>query len=598
VQIRARPYDVGRIRARDIGVHFYRFLPNWRWVAERIWRVERAFGRARAEDRAENDTRLRIFFVLALFIAALLTLAAGATRSALFSGRRRNSAVGALVGSRADLTDRNGLLLATDLPHFSLYYDPRENWDPDEVRRVLTSALPELSPQRLGHALGADRRQYLLAALTPADKDRIDDLGLPGVSFEPEPKRAYLVGPTAGHLIGYADRGGVGLAGAELAFDQTIRANGGKGTVALSIDLRVQAALQDELEKAADNFHVIGAVGIVTNVHTGEILAMASYPAFNPNAAGTTPPANMINHAAATVYEPGSVFKIFTLAMGLDSGVASINTEFDARKPLVIGRQTIHDYDKDNTYLPLWKVFTHSSNIGAARLGLLAGAARMEHYFKSFGLFAAAPSELVESAKPIAPKRLSDNVVASMSFGSAISVSPLALATGMGAVLNGGEYIPLTIRKLAPGDRPKGRRVIAESTSRTMLDLMRLNAIDGTGTKADAAAPGYSVGGKTGSQEKVIGGHYNRKKLVSSFAAVFPTSGPIDADRYFVLIMLDEPQATKETFGFATGGWTAAPAAGRTIERIAPLLGVKRDWSAMPPIKTFALAAKSDSAER
>ena len=551
--------------------------PGWRWLIGRIWRVEHAFERAKAAARPEDDTRLRIFFVLAMFAAGFLTLAVGATRAALFSDASRGGVAVAPAGARADLVDRNGQLLAIDLPHFGLYYDPRENWNPEEVRRALSAALPELSATRLDHALRADRRQYLLGGLTPDQKARLDDLGLPGISFEPESHRVYPLGPTAGHLIGFVDRGGVGLSGAELGLNGAIHSNAGKAPVALSIDLRVQAALQDELQKAAIMHKVIGGVGIVANVHTGEILAMASYPAFDPNASGATPASNMINHAAATVYEPGSVFKVFTLAMGIDAGLATPDTMFDARTPLQMSGRTIHDYDKDNSMLPLWEVFTHSSNIGAARLGLMAGPDRMNRYFRSFGLFDPAPSELAESARPITPRKLTDDVVASMSFGHNISVSPLAIATGMSAILNGGEYRPLTIRKLDPAASPApAKRVISEITSRTMLDLMRRNVVEGTGGKAEAQAPGYRVGGKTGSAEKAIGGHYERKKLVSSFAAVFPTDGPLNADRYLVLIMLDEPQPTKETFGFATGGWTAAPAAGKVIERVAPYLGVAR----------------------
>ena len=248
-----------------------------------------------------------------------------------------------------------------------------------------------------------DKRQYLIGGLTPEEKDKIDDLGLPGLSFEPEAKRVYLLGPTAGHLIGFTDRGGLGIAGAERALDSDIRDNAGRGPVALAIDLRVQAALQDELEKAAAKFQIADGVGMVVNVRTGEILGMASYPDFDPNKAGSTPPANMINHAAATVYEPGSVFKVFTLAMGIDSGAANINTMFDVHTPLVLPGQTIHDYDKGDSALPLWQVFTHSSNIGAARLGLKAGAATMDRYFKSFGLSRPWPrSELEEFGSPAA----------------------------------------------------------------------------------------------------------------------------------------------------------------------------------------------------
>ena len=561
---------------RPVELALYRIPPTLRWIASLIWHIEHDFERARAEGRAVEDARKRIRFVLLLFVAGFLTLGFRATKAALFPALDKAEAYATIEGERADLTDRNGQLLAVDLPHYGLYFNPKENWDLDEVQRKLPTVLPQLAPDRLARALHAGRREYLMGALTPDEKARIDDLGLPGISFEDEVGRVYPQGVTAGHLVGFVDRGGAGLAGAELGLDAPIKAGAGHGEVALSVDLRVQAALQDELQKAAANFGVIGAVGIVTNVRTGEVLGMASYPSMDPNNAGTTPPADLINHAAATVYEPGSVFKMFTLAMGLDAHLANINTLFDARTPLTLGGQTIHDYDKDNAMLPLWEVFTHSSNIGAARLGLLAGGDRMQRYFSSFGLFAAAPSELKESARPITPRAMTDNVVASMAFGHAISVSPLALATGMGAILNGGNYIPLTIKKRDPAAPLPEHRVLAATTSSTMLYLMRLNATEGTGVKADAAAPGYRVGGKTGSAEKALGGHYERKKLVSSFAAVFPTDGGFDQDRYLVLIMMDEPHATKETFGFATGGWTAAPVAGKVIERIAPVLGVQR----------------------
>ena len=564
------------MRAADLAL--YRAPPALRWVLRLIWHIEHDFERARAEGHALDDARRRIRFVFLMFSAGFIVLAVCATRAALFPSVERVAALATPDGARADLVDRNGQLLAVDLPHFGVYFNPAENWDTDEVLRKLPAVLPQLSPERLQRALHATRRQYLIGGLTPEEKAKVDDLGLPGISFENEVGRVYPQGSSAGHLIGFVDRGGSGLAGAELALNQPVTDNAGKAAVPLSIDIRVQASLQDEVTKAAEKFGAIGGVGIVTNVHTGEILGMASYPAFDPNKAGDTPAANMINHAAATVYEPGSVFKVFTLAMGLDTGLANVDTKFDVATPLQLaGGRVIHDYHKGDQILPLSKVFTHSSNIGAARLGLMVGPERMDKYFRSFGLFAAAPSELKESARPLVQKRLDENTVASMSFGEAIAVSPLAIATGMNAIVNGGEYIPLTIKKLDPSQVPQGRRVISETTSRTMLDLMRLNVTseDGSGKKADV--PGYSVGGKTGSAEKSAGGGIARRKLVSSFAAVFPTDGPMNADRYFVLIMLDEPKPTKDTFGFATGGWTAAPAVGHVVERIAPYVGVKRE---------------------
>ena len=554
----------------------YRQPQPLRWLTDRLWRIEHAFERAKAADKAEDSTRLRMFFILLVFLAGFLILGAMATRAAMFSAIDRDAAAGDLPDQRADLVDRNGQLLAIDLPHYGLYYDPRDNWNADEVRRDLAANLPQLSAQRLDAALKADKRQYLIGGLTPAEKQQIDDFGLPGVTFETESRRVYPLGPTAAHLIGFVDKGGVGLSGAEKALEGPVHQSSDGKPVALGIDLRVQAALQDELAKAAGTFKAVGGVGIVTNVRTGEILGMASYPNYDPNNLGAATPDQMLNRVAAARYEPGSVFKVFTVAMGLDSGVATLNTKFDARSALVLAgrKNAIHDFDKDGTYLPLWEVFTHSSNIGAARLGILAGKDRIDRYFRAFGLFNAAPSELTESARPILPREMNESTIASVSFGQGIAVSPLALATGMGAVLNGGDYIPLTIRKI--DQPPKGRRVVSEETSRQMLDLMRLNAAQGTGRSADQQAPGYRLGGKTGTAQKPVGGRYDATKKISSFAGIFPTDGPMGADRYFVLIMLDEPQGNAQTGGWATGAMVAAPAVGKIVERIAPYLGVSR----------------------
>jgi cell division protein FtsI (penicillin-binding protein 3) len=458
-----------------------------------------------------------------------------------------------------------------------MYINPREVSDPSATKAALLSALPALSLVHLDTALNGPHKVYYVAsAIAPDVKDRIHDLALPGVTFAEEPARAYPLGETGAHVIGFSDKGGRGLAGVEKALDSEIRDDAGHEPVPLSIDLRVQGALQDELSAAAQHFQVVDAVGMVVNVRTGEILGMASWPDFDPNNPGKANPSGMINRAAATVYEPGSVFKVFTLAMGLDAGTTRVDKVYDVHTPLILPGQIIHDYDKGDTNLPLWEVFTHSSNIGAARMALESGAANMDHYWHAFGLYQKAPSELIESAHPLVPRKLSSNSVASMAFGHSISVTPLMIATGMSSILNGGIYRPLTLKKLEPGKAPApGRQVIKPSTSRTMLNLMRLNATIGTGRKADI--PGYSVGGKTGTATKLVHGRYSGGKInLASFAAVFPTDGPLDEDRYYVLIMMDEPHATPETGGFTTGGVVSAPIAGKVIERIAPLLGVRR----------------------
>jgi cell division protein FtsI (penicillin-binding protein 3) len=555
------------------------FSPLGRWIMRRLWWVEHAFERARASDKAVDDTRLRIFFVLALFAAGFVTLALGAGKAALFSPYGRGGELLApMPGARGELTDRNGEILALDLPRYGLYVDPHEMVRKDAVRAALLQTLPQILPAKLDKILADDRRQYVIGQLTADQQGQIHDLGLPGVTFEEESGRDYPLDTLAAHVIGLTSKDGVGLAGAEKAFDKAMRTD--RATpIALSIDLRVQGALENEVDKAASAYQADDAVGMVVNVRTGEVLGMASYPSYDPNDPMQGDPRNQINHAAATVYEPGSVMKVFTLAMGIDSGVATPDTMFDVRTPLVLGSQTIHDFDHGDASLSLAHVFTHSSNIGAARLGLLAGAPTMDRYFSDFGLFKAAPSELVESVHPLISKSLtSPNIVASMSFGHSISVTPLQIAAGMSAILNGGVYRPLTLRKLPTGQAPAiGHRVLQEQTSRTMLDLMRLNVTEGTGAKADAL--GLRVGGKTGTATKLLNGHYEEGKNVAnlaSFAAIFPTDGAFAADRYLVLIMMDAPKPNAADSGITTGAFTAAPVAGRVIDRIAPFVGVRR----------------------
>ena len=552
--------------------------PNWRWIKDLVWRIEHAFERAKAAGRAEDDTRIRILVVLAAFSVGFVVLAAGAAKMALYPEVSRVDASGLDAGmARTDVVDRNGSMLAIDLAHYGLYLEPREIWDTSETKRALLAILPDLPEARIDRALKSKHRGFLVGGLTPTVKAQIHDLGLPGVTFEPEQKRIYPLGPTAAHLIGFADTGGRGLEGAEAAFNDDIRKLAdAKTPFALSIDLRIQAALEDELTKAAQEFGPRGAVGVVTNVKTGEVLGMASWPTFDPNHPGLATDEQKLNRAASAVYEMGSTFKAFTVAIGLDTGVATPSSTFDARAPFHLGYRTIHDYHATSKILSLVEVFQHSSNIGTARLAEQIGPNRLSHYFGALGLTRPAKVELKESAMPLIPQKWDEDAVASTSFGHGIDVSPLALSRAMGALLNGGSLVPLTIRKLPDDAKVQGPRVVSEKTSLEMLQIMRANVTGGSGGKADV--PGLTVGGKTGTGEKYdpsIRG-YSPTKQVSSFAAVFPTDGDANTNRYFVLILLDEPHGNAATSGFSTGGWVAAPAAGRVIERIAPFLHVQR----------------------
>jgi cell division protein FtsI (penicillin-binding protein 3) len=581
----------------SLGLQAFGTSPISRWLARRMWQLEHAFERARASGKAEDDTRIRIFFVLMLFSAGFLTLAVGATRAALFSDAGKGDALAPIVGAaRADIVDRNGQLLAADLLHYGLYIDPREIWDTGETRRALTQALPDLEPARLERALRADRRTFVIGALTPEVRARVHDLGLPGVSFEPEERRVYPLGYTGAHIIGFADTGGDGVAGAEAALNEDIRAQvANHGTVPLSIDLRVQAAVEDELYKAAANFQPKGAVGVVVNVHTGEILGMANYPTFDPNQPGKYSLDNRLNRAAASIYEMGSTFKGFTVAIGLDTGVATPMSTFDATHPFQIGYRTINDYHATHKVLTLVEVFQHSSNIGTARLAEQIGPERMGQYFANLGLTRPAKVELLESARPLTPRVWDQDAVASTSFGFGMNVSPLALSRAYSALANGGKLLPLTIRKLPAGAKVDGPRVVSERTTLTFLQIMRANVTGGSGKSANI--PGLNVGGKTGTGNKFdpVTRRYSSTKQVSSFAAVFPTDGAVSDPRYFVLVLMDEPQ--KDATGAdPTGGIVAAPVVGKVIERIAPFLGVKRRMDTLPYAQ-LAEATAADAGE-
>ena len=556
-----------------------------RWLMERVWGLEHAFERARASGRAEDDTRLRIFVILVFFALGFVILAVGATRAALFSDAARAEGGPLTVGaSRVDLVDRNGQMLAADLLHYGLYIDPREIWDPAETRRTLMAAMPDLDPRRLERALGGHRRVFVTGALTPEARTKVNDLGLPGVTFEPEQHRIYPLGPTAAHIIGFSDSGGEGLSGAEAAFNAEIRgaARGGQ-PMPISIDLRVQGALEDELWKGVAEFRPKGAVGVVADVHTGEILGLASWPVFDPNRPGKSSIDAQTNRAANSIYEMGSTFKAFTVAIGLDTGVATPETKFDATHPFQIGYRTIKDYHATRAVLNLVEVFQHSSNIGTARLAMAVGPQRMGAYFDRLGLTQPAKIELIETRRPLTPKVWNEDAVASTSFGFGMNVTPLAVTRAMLPLVNGGQSIPLTIHRLDPGAKVGGTQVVSQKTSLQMLSIMRANVTGGSGKSANIE--GLYVGGKTGTGNKwdPAARRYSSTKQVSSFAAVFPTTGSLQTKRYFVLILMDEPG--RGHLGLdPTGGIVAAPVAGRVIERIAPFLGVRRQAAGVPQV--------------
>ncbi|MDC7682535.1 penicillin-binding protein 2 [Asticcacaulis sp. BYS171W] len=544
------------------------------WVADRMWKVEHAFERANAVTGERlSSARMRIFFILMVMGVIYVVLAGFAIKAAV-SGGHGGVDLGLPADARADIVDRNGQMLATDISNFDLFIDPTDIMAADRplVKRALIQLLPDVPRDTLDAAINGDGRTMVMRWLKPSDKARILSYGLPGVGFEAQRVRGYPLGETGGFYIGMTERAGKGLAGAERAFQDQIA--GSSTPFMLAMDLRVQGALENELRGVAMAQEAKGAIGLVTNVRTGEVIAMASWPEFDPNAAGKYADNNKLNRVTNSVFEVGSVFKVLSVAIGLESGSASLNSVYDARTPYSIGKRKISDYHAENRLMTLEDVFLVSSNIGTTLMAESVGVDTMTKFYNSLGLFRAADIELAETASPLVPKKWSKDSLASSSFGHGMSISPLSYAQAAASTMNGGYLRPFTLRKYDGTSPLKGERVFSANTSRQMLDLMRVNVLKGTGGKANA--PGLRVGGKTGSAEKVIGGRYDRSKLLSSFVGVFPTDGNIEDDRYMVMIMVDEPKGNTETHGLRTGGWVAAPVVGRVIDRIAPFLNVAR----------------------
>ena len=468
---------------------------------------------------------------------------------------------------RGDIVDRNGLLLATSVVTKSLYANPSEILDVESATAALMAVLPELDAASIRERLSRDRQFiWLERNLTPSEYLAVHRLGVPGFYFLDEPRRIYPQGSLTSHIVGITDVDGHGLGGVEQSFDDVLLA--GEGAVTLSVDLRVQHILREELAAGAEEFQAIGASGVVLDVNSGEVLAMVSLPDFDPNHPGDAEEIARFNRNTLGVYEMGSVFKVFNTAMALDAGLANPNSVYDASHPLQIGRFTINDFHPKWRPLTVAEILLYSSNIGSALIARNAGAERQEAFMRQLGMLERSPVELPEVGAPIVPSPWRDVNVLTIAFGHGLAVSPLQVVSGFAAMANGGNLIPATLVRQEEGAEIAGRRVISETTSLMMRRLMRMVVDQGSG-RADAE--GYEVGGKTGTAEKARGrSGYNENALLSSFIGVFPMHDP----QYVVLVTLDEPQGNEETYGYATGGWVSAPVVSRVVGRIGPLLSV------------------------
>jgi cell division protein FtsI (penicillin-binding protein 3) len=470
---------------------------------------------------------------------------------------------------RGQILDRKGRLLATNLPITVLHADPAEIMNPVAAARALAPLLPRHDEAALVRLLTKDTRYVELdRKLTPARHAEILNLGIPGIHFRKSTLRAYPSGRLAAHILGQVDTDNNGLAGVEKSLDAHLAS--GKN-VTLSIDAGIQAIVAREINKQIQIFEAIGGAGVMLDIESGEVLALVSLPDFNPNHFGGTDADTRFNRATLGLYEMGSTFKVLNTAMALQAGTTTINRRYEVAKPLRIGGHRISDFHVYDWPLTVPEILVLSSNIGSARMAAEIGAETQQAYLRRLGMFERLSLEIPEVATPLIPRSWRQSEIATISYGHGISVTPLHLAAAVATASGSGLWTAPTLLRRQPDDQPVREQVFSEETTRAVRSMMRLvvKHPDGTGNYAEAR--GYMVGGKTGTTEKIRpeGGYY-KDRNIASFAATFPVHDP----RYVLVVMVDEPKGQKHSYGYATGGWVAAPAARHIIENAAPLLGI------------------------
>ncbi|WP_426122695.1 peptidoglycan D,D-transpeptidase FtsI family protein [Pararhizobium sp. PWRC1-1] len=531
--------------------------------------------------RTSNQAKSRVAIVIASFTAVYCIIGGRLVQYGLAQPETVSSIGRAdnLMASRPDILDRNGEILATDIRTVSLYAEPHKIVDADEAVEQLSTVLPSLNVADIYNKLKSPSRfQWLRRQLTPKQQSEILALGIPGIGFRPEKRRFYPGGATASHIVGHVNVDNRGIAGMERWIDNQgladlaaigMTSDAKLEPVKLSIDLRVQNILRDVVVDAMTKFRSLAAGGVVMDVRTGEILAMVSYPDYDPNKPADGAKEGWMNRMSNGTFEMGSTFKSFTTAMALDSGKVKLTDSFDATNPIRIGGFTIKDFHGKRRVLTVPEIFQYSSNIGTAKMADIVGIEGHKEFLTRIGLLTKMPTELPEVKTPSQPREWKKINSITISFGHGVSTTPLQTAVAGAALLNGGNLIePTFLPRTVEQAQAASTKVIKKSTSDDMRFLFRWNGVNGSGR--NARVPGFNVGGKTGTADKVVNGRYSNDANFNAFLAGFP----IDDPRYVVLTFIDEPKTDKGN-GAALAGNTAAPMVRDIISRSAPLLGVE-----------------------
>ncbi len=540
----------------------------------------------RTKARARAEGRLIVMSAAFLLAFGAIGVKMGALASTDATEPRAATAGNPIIGQRADITDRNGRILATNLDTYALYAQPQQMIDPVLAAAALVGIFPDLDEARLLRDFtGARRFLWVRRQIAPEQMQAVHDIGEPGLLFGPREMRLYPNGPIAAHILGGASYGRegvnsaevIGVAGIEREYDAFLRDPSNEGQpLQLAIDLTVQAAMETILDSGMTLMNARGASAVIMDVRTGEVLAMASLPDFDPNnrpvgpTSGDPSDSPLFNRAVQGVYELGSVFKIFTVAAAIQAGLVTPDTVIDIRGPLVMGRFRIRDYNNYGTELTVTEVIAKSSNIGTGRIALELGADRLRSFLDSLGLLEITPLEIPEAVagRPLFPDTWGDVSTVTISYGQGIATSPVQLAAAYASLVNGGtRVLPTLLRRDGPVIGP---RVVSAEVSRQAMQMLR--GVVEYGTASLGEVEGYEVGGKTGTANKpsATGGYYD-ERVISTFAGAFPASDPA----YVIVVTLDEPSETSGMQPRRTAGWTAVPVAAEMIRRTAPLLGLR-----------------------
>ncbi|RWM11635.1 penicillin-binding protein 2 [Mesorhizobium sp.] len=529
-----------------------------------------------------GKAKTRIVMTMAVFFTIYTTIAGRLVYLGLQNPDMSGGPQSRVTASRPDIVDRNGEVLATDIKTASLFAEPRRIVDADEAIERLSTVLPEIDYEQTYHKLKSGAGfVWLQRQLTPKQQADIMALGIPGLGFRTEKRRFYPSGETSSYIVGLTNIDNQGISGMEKYIDDQgltdLQASGlaiarDLKPVKLSIDLRVQHVVRDEVATGMERFHAIAAGAVVLNIKTGEVLAMASVPDFDPNNPYNAQDKDRLNRMSAGLYEMGSTFKSFTTGMALDSGKVTLESRFDASRPIRIGRQTIHDFHSKGRVLSVPEVFIYSSNIGSAKEAEAVGIEGHREFLHRLGVLEKMQTELPEVARPTEPRVWKQVNSITIAFGHGVSTTPLQTAVGCAALMSGYLIEPTFLPRTAEQAMEVAKRVVKEKTVEGMRYLYALNAEKGSGK--NARVPGYRVGGKTGTAEKVVNGRYSKEKNFNAFVAAFPMDDP----QYIVLTIADEPKPEKPGMG-NTAASNAGIMAANIIRRAASMLGVKPDFS-------------------